>query len=82
MFLLLFSPRGAHARRIGAAKGLIFRTNRLGTSDALALMRALKAWWMGSARTARQPVAGANSDWEAVFLFCRQARCDGGGECL
>jgi hypothetical protein len=77
-----FSPPTAHARRISAAKALIFRTNRLGTSDALALMRALKAWWMGSARITRQPLAGANSDREAIFLFCRQARCDGGGECL
>src|SRR4051812_22023435 len=42
--LLHFCSRVAQARRISAAKVLIFRTNRLGTSDALALMRALKAW--------------------------------------
>jgi ABC-type nitrate/sulfonate/bicarbonate transport system ATPase subunit len=53
--LLHFSPSVAQARRISAAKALISRANRLGTSDALALMRALKAWWMDSARTARQP---------------------------
>jgi len=80
--LLHFAPRVAQARRISAVKVLIFCTNRLGTSDALALTRALKAWWRNSVRTTRQPLAGASSDRETVFLFRRQARCDGGGGCL
>ena len=41
--LPLFLPRNAPARRNSASKPLIPPINRLGTSDALALVRALKA---------------------------------------